>query len=162
MLYNISMPEPNGTINVDQKSVSPPPSVKKLDELVAKSQRILYKTKTVFPFDLFPDEIIIDENKIDIIVKPFFYTENIFPILLKNIHGVNINATLFFASITFELTGIEANPGEIRFLWQQDAYKIKRIVTGLTAAVKEGIDLSQIPQEELVAKVEEIGRARNF
>jgi hypothetical protein len=134
---------------------------KKLDDLVSKSRRILYRTKTVFPFDLFPDEIIIDENKVDIIVKPFFYTENIFPVLLKNIHGVTINSSLFFASLSFEVIGMENDPGEIRFLWSNDAYKIKRIVTGLTIAIKEGLDLSKIPAEELVTKVEEIGKSRN-
>ena len=55
---------------------------------------------------------------------------------------------------------MEENPGEITFLWNSDAYKIKRIITGMTAAVKEGIDLSAVPINELRHKLEEIGAQR--
>ena len=155
------MAEDKGTIFNRKKEEPKLAETKKLDDLVTKSRRILYRTKTVFPFDLFPDEIIIDENKVDIIVKPFFYTENVFPVLLKNIHGVTINSSVFFASLSLEVIGMENDPGEIRFLWNNDAYRIKRIITGLTTAIKEGIDLSKVPAEELLTKVEEIGKSRN-
>lgn len=131
----------------------------KLDKLLDKSNRIIYRTQTVFPFDLFPDIIVIDESKIEVITRTFFYTEQHFPILLKNVHGVTILNSIFFSSVHFEVTGVETDPGEIKYLWNEDAIKIKRIITGVTAAIKEGIDLSQIPLHDLQSKVEEIGKA---
>ncbi len=132
----------------------------KLNNLLERSNRIIFSTQTVFPFDFFPDEITIDETKIQIIKRTFFYTQQAFPILIKNIHNISVSSSLVFASVKFEITGMEENPGEITFLWNSDAYKIKRIITGMTAAVKEGIDLSAVPINELRHKLEEIGAQR--
>lgn len=129
----------------------------KLDNLLERSNRIIFSTHTVFPFDFFPDEVTIDETKIQIIKKTFFYTQQTFPILIENIHNVTVSSSLFFASVKFEVAGSEENPGDLTFLWNSDAYKIKRIVTGITAAVKEGVDLSAIPTPELKQKLETIG-----
>jgi hypothetical protein len=150
-----------------ETTATPPPSpavteeVKKLDELVTKSHRILFRCKTVFPFDLFPDELIIDENKIDIIHKTFFYTEAIYSVVMKNVHGATVQTGILFSSLDIEVIGFENDPPPLKFLWAADATKARRIITGLTTAIKEGIDLSKIPAEDLTKKVEEIGIARN-
>src|SRR5688500_3528089 len=39
----------------------------RLDEVVHGTARVLLSTKSLFPWDLFPDELIIDENKISFI-----------------------------------------------------------------------------------------------
>ena len=36
------------------------------------TKTVHFSAKSVFPFDLFPDEIRIDENKVDIIHSQFF------------------------------------------------------------------------------------------
>src|SRR5438034_3327491 len=36
-------------------------------QLAKKSSQVLFRTKTVFPFDLFPDTLTINANKIDIV-----------------------------------------------------------------------------------------------
>lgn len=129
----------------------------KLNNLLERSNRIIFSTRTVFPFDFFPDEITIDETKIQIIRKTFFFTQITFPILIENIHNVTVSSSLLFASVKFEVSGSEENPGDLTFLWNSDAYRIKRIITGITSAVKEGVDLSAIPTPELRQKLETIG-----
>jgi len=148
----------SGTVFKSQATQTPSGNEEqKLNNLLERSNRIIFSTHTVFPFDFFPDEITIDETKIQIIKKTFFYTQQTFPILIENIHNVTVSSSLFFASVKFEVSGSEENPGDLTFLWNSDAYKIKRIITGITAAVKEGVDLSAIPLSELREKMEEIG-----
>lgn len=59
--------------------------LKKLNNLINNSHRILYEAASVFPFDFFPDRIVIDENKINIIHGVFFYSNKIFTILLEDV-----------------------------------------------------------------------------
>ena len=42
----------------------------KFNDTVKASRRILFRAKTVFPFDLFLDEIVIDENKLNFEQSP--------------------------------------------------------------------------------------------
>jgi len=46
--------------------------IKQLNELIDKSQTVLFETKTVFPFDLFPSTITVDQTKINIINSTLF------------------------------------------------------------------------------------------
>src|SRR5687768_6675998 len=39
----------------------------RLDEVVAGTGRVLFQAKSIFPFDFFPDELVVDENKISFI-----------------------------------------------------------------------------------------------
>jgi hypothetical protein len=133
---------------------------KKLDDLVKKSSRELFRMSTVFPFDLFPNTITVDEEKVNIIYRYFFNLEkNIFSILIKNITGVYIRNFWFLTAMTFEVTGYETNPEPVRFLYTRDAIRARRIILGLVACEKEKVDISKIPTDELVAKAEEIGKA---
>ncbi len=132
----------------------------KLDILVSRTQRTLLKFHGVFPFDFFPDTIRIDENKVDITYRHFFFFKHMFPIFIKNINAARVNTGVFFASLAVEVTGFEINPKPVNYLWKRDAIKARRIILGLVVAYKEGVDVSQIPTHELVEKVEEIGKAQ--
>lgn len=133
---------------------------KKLKALKHKTQRTLFSVRGVFPLTLFPDTVRIDENKVDLIYHNFFFSHSLFSILIQNINGVTVTTGLFFATLSVEISGFEQNPEDIRFLPKESALKAKRIILGLVAAHKEGVDLSKIPMEKIVSEVEEIGRAR--
>jgi hypothetical protein len=148
------------TIVLQQPELSP---TQRLDNTLTRTKRELLTIRSVFPFDLFPDTLRIDENKIEIISRKFFsLEEHIFPILIKNINGVVVTTSPFFATVTFEITGHNTNPEPITMLKKREALLAKRIIMGLIAAQKDGkdgIDLSSIPIEQARAKLEEIGRA---
>lgn len=128
----------------------------KLSELADKST-IIFQTQSAFPFQLFPDKIIVELDKITI-VRRSFAMKNVFPILLDNLNSISVTRGFFFASLSFEITGYETNPGDIEFLWASDAAKAKRIIMGLVNARKQGVDVSKIPLEELKSDLEEIGK----
>lgn len=139
---------------------------KKLTDLVEQKQKlqtladqsnIIYRAKSVFPLQIFPDEIIVERDKVTIVHRTFAW-KNVFPVLISNLNGVIATRSFFFASLSLELTGYENNPDDITHLWPEDAARVKRYILGLIHATKQGVDVSKIPLEELKENVEEIGR----
>lgn len=149
--------QPEDTVDPDAKDSD---HKRTLNESVEASQRILYKAKNIFPFDFFPDEIIIDEHKVDIITGHFFYSKEIFSIPIQNISGVNSSFNLFFGQLRIEAWGLTRVPPPIKYLPKQHAIEARRIISGLVMAHNENIELNGIPLPETKQKLELIGRAR--
>lgn len=76
----------------DQIQVVPQPSSQQIDQ----ASKPLLWIKAVFPFDLFPEEIIVDRFKIDIIKKDFFATQSTLTIPLSGTVTVDVYKSLFF------------------------------------------------------------------
>jgi len=128
---------------------------KKLKNLAAQS-RIICQVRSAFPFQLFPDELIVEADKLTVIHRTFAW-KNIFPLPIDTLNNVNVTRALIFATLSFEIHGYEKNPDNIQYLWPSDAAKAKRCIMGLIGAHKAGIDLSKIPFEDLIKYLEEIG-----
>ncbi|HRN70543.1 MAG TPA: hypothetical protein PLS49_05145 [Candidatus Woesebacteria bacterium] len=171
-LYDSEQDDINYIEKQEESDFPPPPTqVKKqsdsendpimeLEKTAEAADRVLFKTKTIFPFDLFPDELIIDENKIDIISGLFFDSKDVFSIPISNISGVNSSFDLFFGQLRIEAWGLNKNPEPIRFLNKTDAAKARRIISGLILANKNEIDLKSIPEKVVRNKLERIGMAQ--
>ncbi len=136
----------------------------KMDELIEKSNRVLFRTSTVFPFDFFPSEIIIDENKVSIIKKTFFWSEEVHSIMIKDITDVLIQTIPFFATLIICDDSSGENQINISFLKKDEAIKIRKIIQGLMVSLKGlsspmlgSIEVTSIPQWELIKKLETLG-----
>ncbi|CAN5185736.1 hypothetical protein BH09PAT2_BH09PAT2_07180 [soil metagenome] len=132
----------------------------KFKQAVLASQQILFKAKSVFPFELFPDEIIIDENKIDIISKLFFQSQQVFSIPLSNVSAASSIVGLFMGSLSIEIKGLEQNPPVLKNLRRQDAIKARRMINGLVTAYKQGIDLKKLDLTQMTNELEQIGESQ--
>jgi hypothetical protein len=144
------MPEqPENLKNTDPQAI---------EDLVNKSNHEIIKIKTVFPFTLFPTELIVDEVKVTIIFNYFLY-RHYFPMLLKDIKAATIGEGIFFSSMKFEIQGYEDNPGIINYLWKEEAREAHKIIVGLTAVMKEKAEgaLSSFSDTKRVEKLSEIG-----
>jgi hypothetical protein len=128
-----------------------------VDNLVEKSNTELARVKTVFPFKLFPTEIVVDEVKVTIISHMLF-TKHLFPINIKDLKAVTILRGPFFASMKFEIAGYEDNPGVIKLLNKNDAIKAHKIIVGLTIVdkLKADKDLDSLSETEKKAERLEI------
>ncbi|MEO6508701.1 MAG: hypothetical protein ABIO02_02000 [Patescibacteria group bacterium] len=135
-------------------------ATQKIDNLVKSSSEVLYRAKNFFPFDLFPDEIIVMRQRVDIVYGLFFSSKEILSIEIKNLFDVNLDFDLLFAAIDFKLTVGQEEPGTVKFLKKREAIELRRIVVGLIAAYREKIDISSLTKEELLPKLIEIGKAR--
>lgn len=134
-------------------------NAKKIQGLMQMTQNQLYKLSSVFPFDLFPDRIYIEQKQVIIISKQFFATSQDYQILIKNILMPIVESSIFFSTLRLEvISGTQHDPPIVRYLKKHEALKAKRIISGLMICDKEGIDLTTLPLEELIKKVEEIGR----
>src|SRR5437016_1129422 len=115
-------------LNQNSPHIPPSPGIKaetenKVDTLVRESHEVIYKTTNIFPFDFFPDEIIVTRNKVDLVYGLFFFSKEVFPIMIPNIYSITVDHDLFFASIDFKLIGFSENPTKIKFLKKADAIK---------------------------------------
>ncbi len=64
-----------------------------------KSHRVLFKISTSFPFNLFPDKIVIGENKVNMIAAEFIASVQTHSILIEDVQDIFVSNGLFFANL---------------------------------------------------------------
>lgn len=130
-----------------------------------KDDVILFKAKTVFPFDFFPDTIIIDTIKISIITKTFFASQQVVTVSIKDLVDVELETAFFLSNVVISyLPKVDTPTGMIKphehrvdLLKNTDAMRIKNILKGIQLAQREGIDVAKIKPEELTEFIEKVG-----
>jgi hypothetical protein len=130
----------------------------KISQVIQKTNRVLIEVKGVFPFIFFPDRIVVDENKVTIVRKLFFFSDRVFPINFTDLKNAVVTTNLFFAALEFELRGYEKNPRPVKFLPKKAALIAQQIITGLILANHQHLDLTHLSQEKVVETAINIGR----
>ncbi len=133
------------------------PSVENLLGVTIHSHEILYKANTVFPFNFFPDTIVIDKEKLTIIARYFFWVAKITSVPIRDILSVEADVGPFFGSIHLTSRYFFTNPHSIKFLWRKDTMKIQRLLQGYIIANERGIDCSAIDKAQLEELLEHLG-----
>jgi hypothetical protein len=133
---------------------------KKFDDLIKRSTTNIFHTKAVFPFDLFPDEMIIDEVKINIFHREFFGSERIHSIPLDDVFQIAVNTTPFLSTLKITDRRFSDEPLTISNLWTKEAVRARRIIQGLVISKQEKLDISQYDANTLAGYMEELGRGR--
>jgi hypothetical protein len=131
-----------------------------LDSLTTKAQRKLFRIKSVFPFMLFPDELIIDESKINVVSKLFFASEDVRSVPINNIAAVSVETSIFFASLRIVDKFFRDEPLVVTYLHKDEAIRARRIIEGLLVIAEEKVDLTTFPPDKIVELLEKIGTAR--
>lgn len=137
------------------ENINPSP----FSRLVTQSQKILLTVSSIFPFDLFPDKLVVDENKVRIIKKFFFFTERVTCILLENITDVEVSTSPFFATLKLRDASYYRFPRifKINFLKIKDALEISKLIQGLIAIKKSLVDYSNMNIQTLREDLELLG-----
>lgn len=104
---------------------------------------VLFTTKSVFPFQFFPDRYIVQEKNFYIVRKTFFSTGWTEMLPIKDIASVRMYSGPFFASITILRKVLPLTSFELTDLWKSDAFKLKEILDGL---IMKEAKLINIPQ----------------
>jgi hypothetical protein len=133
---------------------------KKLDRIADSSSRILYELRAVFPFNFFPDEIIIDETKVTIVSHMFFQSKETHSVMYQDIFNVVVDDSLFFATMIIADRFFSKVPTKVTYLKKAEALKAMRIILGMMVILKEKVNTQPLPLEELREKAERIGEAR--
>lgn len=141
-----------------------------LEKLIEQTSHVLLKTSTVFPFDFFPDDITIEQNKVNVVCREFFFSEDIHGILIKTIKDVEVQTSLLFATLRIVPDVYAGKPIVVKYLRKSDALRARRIILGLMtiresndndSTQENNIDLTEISKEGVKRRVEELGKARD-
>ncbi len=131
---------------------------KKLQTLVKNSTRILYKINSVFPFDFFPDTLLIDPLKINYIHRTFFLEEEVKSILIENMGHVIVSSGPIFSTLTIVDTIYSTNTIIMKPIIKKQAFKAQNILQGLIVSKKENIDTAKAVTTTQISTVEAIGK----
>lgn len=136
----------------------------KFENIKSRHEIKLLETKTLFPFSIFPDTLVIDTTKVTVVRKKLFATEFITTIPLKDVSDVTVQTALFMGSVTFKYMPQSNSPGMLEpvsitmsSLKREDAIKAKNILKGVLVANSEDIDIAELTPEEVADVVEKFG-----
>lgn len=132
---------------------------RELSHVALRSHEILFKAKTVFPFDLFPDTVIIDREKLTFIEKDFFFIGRTISVPIRDILNVEVDTGPFFGSVKMTSRYFFTNPQSIRFLWRSHAIKLQRLLQGHIIAHEREIDCRDIEKDHLERLLLDLGQA---
>ncbi len=129
-----------------------------LGELTKASDKILFRTKTVFPFTFFPDTLIVDYQKISIIKKKFFMSQKIDSINHNDVLHVEVDTGPLFATLRITTKYFSEKPIRIQYLPKSPAIKVRDLLHGLISARQEDISFSEVDGKKLSKKLQRIGK----
>ncbi len=147
------MPSKSGTVLIGQSF-----SEDKLFLLAQKSKQMVFETKSIFPFELFPDKLVICLNRINITYSKLWFRDER-PIPFEYINTAHISRGLFFASLSIETFGVEKPPA-INHLPIDEARVARRYILALVECKKNGIDFSGYSLGEIKDQLQTIGKVR--
>lgn len=126
--------------------------------MTTQSHDILYKANTVFPFNLFPDTITIDREKLTIANRIFFLTARITSVPIPDLLSVEADVGPFFGSLHLNSRYFYTNPRSISFLPRKDTLNLQRLLQGYIIAHEQRIDCSKMEKEQLKILLEDLGK----
>jgi hypothetical protein len=138
----------------------------KLKTITDRQDKEMMHVKSVFPFTLFPDTLIIDTTKISIARKQLFATEYVTTIPLKDLADVNLQTFLFLGTLMMKYMPQSSSPGmnepiDVRIpnLYREDAIKAKNILKGALVAKSEDIDITKLSPDEIEDVLHKFGES---
>jgi len=126
-----------------------------VEDMVNNSNRILLRASSVFPLDLFPSSIIVEETRLTIIHRQLFASQA-YSVDIKNIANVFIDTGILFSQLTIVSDTFAKNQIILNKLWKKDAIFIRRIIEGLRMFVDKDVDTTGYKTEELINKLREL------
>jgi hypothetical protein len=132
-------------------------NAEELYDVAIKSNDILYKASTVFPFTLFPDTITIDREKVTLAHRYFFSVVELHTIRIDDVLSAESTIGPFFGTIKITSKYFVKEPRVISYLHRDDTEKLQRLLHGYTIARKREIDCTHIPVNELTSMLMELG-----
>jgi hypothetical protein len=132
-------------------------STRALVDLANTTERTLLLAKAVFPFELFPDTLRIDRQKITVIHNDFLKMAHTTSIRLKDLGNVEVVLGPFFGTIILTSLYYRNNTQTINFLTRNDAIHAHRLLQGFMVAHNANIDTDNISEEDLIELLYRIG-----
>lgn len=133
--------------------------IPKIRDLERMKDRELMRIKNVFPFVFFPDELVIEENKLTFIWSVFFWSKDVRSVLIKDISKISCESGLFFAKITVLDQYFARDSMMIEYLPKKKALEARRLIQGLIVSTRENIDYADVPKHDVIKSAMKLGEA---
>ena len=128
-----------------------------VEDLLERSNDIVFQAHSIFPLDIVPDHLIIDRSKVVVIFRELLgvYTEH--TILLNEIRDVDTECDYFVGTLKILVSGPGVLWTTITNLRKRDTIKARDIINGLLIAQNEQCDLRFLNHDEMVHTLVELG-----
>lgn len=123
-------------------------------DLVKRSNRSVVKISSIFPLDLFPNSIIVEESRVTFIFRQFLSSQS-HSVEIKDISNVFIETSLFLATLRIVSRTYFQNDIKIGHLSKKKAIRVRMILEGLRTLANNNIDTTDYEISQLIAKTEE-------
>ena len=129
-----------------------------LIDATEKSHEILFKANTVFPFNLFPDTVTLDREKVTFAERFFFRVARVTSIPVRDLLSVEADVGPFFGSVHTSSRFFITNPKSVNFLWRSDAIRLQRLLQGYIIVHEQKIDTGSISNADLITLLNDLGK----
>ncbi len=127
----------------------------RMEKLVESSNQFFFSIRTHLPFDLFPNQLIIDIHKVTMITKNLL-SKDVISIPIKDLNKVEVYNDFWAASMELE-NGSQTTTISINWLKKDEARQAQALLQGLMIAYKNEINIESFPQSEILDKLETLG-----
>ena len=124
-----------------------------VNDLVKMSNRYIYSISTQFPWNIIPNTIDIEEDRVTFTFRQFLGSQS-HSVDIKDISNVFIESSLYSATLQVVSHTYIQNDIKIGHLNRKKAEKARRIIEGLRTFIKHNINTSNYGVLELIAKIE--------
>lgn len=144
----VRLPYPRKVENELQK-------IENLKKQVRKSHEVLVAVQTI---TLFPDEIVVDRTKVTIIKRYSFWSTDVISIQIEDVLNVSASVGILFGSLSIASRVMNTTDHfDVHLLWRRDAIELKQIIQGYAIAKHSGVDIGDLPREEMIETLRELG-----
>lgn len=140
--------------------MTPAQNAQKLDNMIQQSDHVVFRASTVFPFTLFPTEIVVDEMKLNIVHHDLFNTGQISSIEIGNITNIIAEVSVLFGTLRIQQVWLPSEFITIRYLKKHDAIEARKIIQGLMVSRHENINLAQLSPNQVRTTIQGVGKTK--
>jgi hypothetical protein len=133
-------------------------TIEEIKKLTKRSNEVLCSARSVFPFSLFPDDVVLDRTKLTITKRDFFMSSQVMSIRIEDILNVTTDVGPFLGSINVAIRIMNSDDHvSVNNLRRRDAIHLKHIIQGYVIAQHNKIDVAHLNRNELVETLTDLG-----
>lgn len=125
-----------------------------VNDLIKKSNRRIISISSLFPWNLFPNSIEVEESRVTFIFRQFLSSQS-HSVDIKDISNVFLQTSPFFATLQIVSRTFIQNDITVTHLNIRNAHAVKMIIEGLRTLVEHNVDTSTYEIDELIEKIKE-------
>lgn len=130
----------------------------KMAKVLDTAEEVLLQVNSQFPFQLFPDSLRVDRQKVILTHRTFIGVAQIINIQIEDLQAIEADVGPLFGSISITTKQFSNTVNKIHTLARSDVMRAQHLLQGFIIANKKKLDYSKIEKNQLIGMLEELGR----